>query len=176
MDREIDAIQYAMENTQVLLEPDRRIDTFQSTRFRFTIITEMMDSVGKVKVRTGEVEAQKPLIITPSMYNEVELEGFDEKAREYFEWMKEKGVEPTFFQYGFQFKRTEVQEKLYHDRIEMVKERVLEHAHKESDPMMAVLEGVDEAWEIGILRFTIDMIEKSQAINQFDFKRRGLLD
>ncbi len=176
MDREIDAIQYAMENTQVLVEPDRRIDTFQETRFLFTIITEMMDSVGKIKVRIGEVEAQKPRIIRPAMYNEVELEGFDEKVHEYLKWMKEKGIEPTFFQYGFHFRRSEVREVFYNDQLEMVKERVLEQAYRESDPMMAVLQGVDDAWEIGVLKFTIDMVEKSQSINQFDFKRRGLLE
>ncbi|MFC4994311.1 hypothetical protein [Rubritalea tangerina] len=175
MNRDIDNIQYAMEQTRVLREPDRRIDTFSSTRFRFTIISELMDSVGKVRVRQGEVEAQKPQIIKPAAYNSVELEGFDEKARELLEWMKEKGVEPVFFQYGFHFRRTEVTEQIYSDSIEMVKERVLEEAHRVDDPMMAVVEGVDDAWEVGLLKFTIDMIEKSQSINQFDFQRRGLL-
>ena len=175
MKPEIDAIQYAMEQTKVLREPDRRIDTFNATRFRFTIISELMDSVGKVRVRRGEVEAHKPQIIKPASYNAVELEGFDEKARELFDWMKKNGQEPVFFQYGFQFKRTQVQEEIITDSLEMVKERVLEEAYREDDPMMAVVEGVDDTWEIGLLKFTIDMIEKSQSINQFDFKRRGLL-
>lgn len=175
MNQDIDSIQYAMENTMVLREPDRRIDTFSSTRFRFAIITEDMDAVGKVKVRRGEVEAQKPQIIKPAAYNTVELEGFDEKAQELLDWMKQKGVEPVFFQYGFQFKRTGVQEQVYSDSIEHVKERVLEEAYKEDDPMLAVVEGIDDTWEVGLLKFTIDMIEKSQSINQFDFQRRGLL-
>lgn len=164
-----------MENTQVLREPDRRIDTFSATRFRFTIVSELMDSVGKVRVRRGEVAAQKPQIIKPAAYNTIELEGFEEKAQELLEWMKEKGVEPVFFQYGFHFRRSNVQEEIFSDSLEMVKERVLEQANNEDDPMMAVVEGVDDAWEVGLLKFTIDMIEKSQSINQFDFKRRGLL-
>ena len=175
MDGKVDTIQYAMENTVVLREPDRRIDTFSATRFRFTVISELMDSVGKVRVRRGEVEAQKPQIIKPAAYNTIELEGFDERAQELLEWMKEKGEEPIFFRYGFQFKRTNVQEEIISDSLEMVKERVLEQAHKDDDPMMGVIEGVDDAWEVGLLKFTIDMIEKSQSINQFDFKRRGLL-
>ena len=68
-----------------------------------------------------------------------------------------------------------MQEEIISDQLEMVKEKVLEQAHREDDPMMAVVEGVDDTWEIGLLKFTIDMIEKSQSINQFDFKRRGLL-
>lgn len=175
MNAKVDAIHYAMENTVVLREPDRRIDTFSATRFRFTVVSELMDSVGKVRVRRGEVEAQKPQIIRPAAYNSVELDGFDEKAQEMLEWMKEKGVEPLFFQYGFQFRRSQVQEEIISDSLEMVKERVLEQAYKEDDPMMAVVEGIDDAWEVALLKFTIDMIEKSQSINQFDFQRRGLL-
>jgi len=170
-----DKIQYAMENTQVLREPDRRIDTFGATRFKFTILSELMDSVGKVRVRVGEVEAHKPQIIKPSTYDAVQLEGFDEKAEEFFAWLKDKGVEPVFFQYGFSFKRTEASEEIITDGLELVKERVMESVHEADDPMMAVIEGVDDAWEVGLLKFAIDMIEKSQSINQFDFKRRGLI-
>jgi hypothetical protein len=41
--------------------------------------------------------------------------------------------------------------------------------------MRAVIQGVDDSWEICLLKFTVEMIEKSQNINLFDFKRRGLL-
>ncbi len=36
--------QYAMENTKVLHEPDRRIDTFGTTQFEFQLVSELMDS------------------------------------------------------------------------------------------------------------------------------------
>lgn len=170
-----DDIQYAMENTQVLREPDRRIDTFGSTRFKFIMISEMMDSVGKIRVRTGEVEAQKPQIIKPTAYNSVELEGFEEKAAELLDWLKKNGQEPVFFQYGFSFKRTNASEEIISDRLEAVKDRVLSEAHESNDPMMAVIEGVDDAWEVGLLKFSIDMVQKSQEINEFDYRRKGLI-
>lgn len=159
----------------MLREPDRRIDTFGSTRFKFVIVSELMDCVGKVKVRRGEVEAQKPQIIKPAAYNSVELEGFDEKARELLEWLKDKGVEPVYFQYGFSFRRTAVNEEIISDHFEAVKQRVLDKVHRDDDPMVAVIEGMEDAWEVGLLKFSIDMIGKSQGINQFDFHRRGLL-
>lgn len=164
-----------MENTHVLREPDRRIDTFGVTKFKFTIISELMDSVGKIRVRSGEVEAQKPQIIKPAAYNNVELEGFDQKANEFLAWLKDKGLEPVFFQYGFSFRRTEANEEIITDHMANVKDKVLAAAHEKDDPMMAVIEGVDDAWEVGLLKFAIDIIGKSQEINKFDFKRRGLL-
>lgn len=170
-----DDIQYAMENTHVLREPDRRIESFGTSRFKFVIITEQMDSVGKIKVRRGEVESHKPQIIKPAAYSSVELDGFDDKARELLDWLKEKGLEPVFFQYGFSFKRTNTNEEIIQDSLESVKDSILSETHDEDDPMLAVIEGVEDAWEIGLLKFSIDMIQKSQEINQFDFKRNGLI-
>ena len=48
-------------------------------------------------------------------------------------------------------------------------------ARRAGDPMATVLEGIDDAWEISLLKFGLDMVQKSQGINLFDFKRRGLL-
>ena len=59
-----DNFQYAMESTTVIHEPDRRIDTFGATRFVFEILSEPMDSVGQVCIRRGEVEAQKPQLLS----------------------------------------------------------------------------------------------------------------
>jgi hypothetical protein len=170
-----DSIQYAMENAQLLHEPDRRIDTFGSTRFKFTMLSEPMDAVGQVRIRQGEMEAQKPQIIRPESMGEVELEGFHEKAGEFLDWLREQNLEPVFFQYGFMFKRGRVTEELVHDSIETVRDRVMADVRQTGDPMLAVMEGVDDAWEVSLLKFAIDMIGKSSDINAFDFKRRGLI-
>ena len=164
-----------METAVLLREPDRRIDTFGSTRFKFTMLSEPMDAVGQVRIRQGEMEAQKPQIIRPDRMGEVELEGFHEKAGEFLDWLREQNMEPVFFQYGFMFKRGTVSEELVHDSLEAVRDRVLEDVRRTGDPMLAVMEGVDDAWEVCLLKFSIDMIGKSSEINTFDFRRRGLL-
>jgi len=170
-----DSIQYAMETAVLLREPDRRIDTFGSTRFKFTMLSEPMDEVGQVRIRQGEMEALKPQIIRPERMGEVELEGFHEKAGEFLDWLREQNIEPVFFQYGFMFKRGTVSEELVHDSMDAVRDRVMEDVRRTGDPMLAVMEGVDDAWEVCLLKFAIDMISKSSDINTFDFKRRGLL-
>ena len=170
-----DDIEYAIENSHILREPDRRIDTFGTSKFKFIAISQLMDESSCVRIRSGEVEAQKPTIIKPSGYNDVELEGFAGKTQEFLEMLREKGLEPSIFQYGFQFKRSEAAEELVHEQLENVKDRVLEKARKEDDPMLAIIECVDDTWEVGLLKFSIDMINKSSEINAFDFKRKGLL-
>ena len=164
-----------METTEVLREPDRRIETFGATRFEFEILTEDMDRVGQVLVRRGEVEAQKPQLIKPDGFNDIELDGFDPKVLRVIEHLKEQGVDLSFLQYGFQFKRSDVSREIVHDQIENVCDRALEAVRISGNPSLAVIRGVDDAWEVGIMKFTLDMIVKSTGINRFDFKRRGLL-
>lgn len=174
-----DDIHYALETTRVLHEPDRRIDTFGETRFEFQLISELMDRVGEVRIRTGEVEAQRPRILRPEAYRDVELEGFDPSARARFDKMVDKyraeGKDLAFLQYGFQFRRGAVHEEIIHDSMDAVRERVLEDIRRTGNPALAVIEGVDDTWEISVLKFSFEMILRSHEINAFDFKRRGLI-
>ncbi len=174
-----DNIQYALESTRVLHEPDRRIDTFGETRFEFQLLTEPMDQVGKVRLRTGSMEAMKPRILRPEPYREVELEGFDDSARARFEAliekMKAEGRDLAFLQYGFQFKRGNVAEELITDSIEDVRERLLEDIRRSGNPSLAIIEGVDDTWEVSLLKFSFEMIMHSHDINTFDLKRKGLI-
>jgi hypothetical protein len=174
-----DDIQYAMETTRVLHEPDHRIQTFGETRFEFQLLSEPMDQVGKVRIRTGEVEAMKPRILRPEPYRDIELEGFDENARTRLDALVDKlrseGRDLAFLQYGFRFKRGAVNEELVHDSIESVRARVLEEIRRTGNPSRAIIEGVDDTWEISILKFSFEMILRSHEINAFDLKRKGLI-
>lgn len=174
-----DDIQYALATTKVLHEPDRRIDTFGETRFEFQLISELMDEVGRVRIRSGEMDAQRPRIMRPEAYRDVELDGFDDETRARFDQMLEKfrseGRDMAFLQYGFRFRRGKIHEEIVHEPIEQVRERVLEDLRKSGNPALAVIEGVDDTWEISILKFSFEMIMRSQEINAFDLKRRGLL-
>jgi len=174
-----DDIQYALEMTKVLREPDRRIDTFGETRFEFQLISELMDRAGEVRIRTGEMEAMRPRILRPEPYRQIELEGFDDNARARLDAMVEKfrseGKNLAFLQYGFQFKRGHVHEEIIHDSMDAVRDRVMEDIRRTGNPARAVIEGVDDAWEVSILKFSFEMILRSHEINAFDFKRRGML-
>lgn len=174
-----DDIHYALETTRVLREPDRRIQTFGETRFEFQLISELMDRAGEVRIRTGEVEAQRPRIMRPEAFREIELEGFNPSARARFEAMVEKfrdeGKDLAFLQYGFQFRCGGVHEEIVHESIEAVRERVLDEIRQTGNPSLAIIEGVDDAWEVSVLKFSFEMILRSHEINAFDFKRRGMI-
>ena len=167
---------YAMQNTRVLYVPDRRIDTFGDTRFNFLLLTEPLDSVGHCRVRKGWIEAARPRILRPADLREVAMEGFGVEARRFLEYMAERGSQfSALLKYGFTFSRSDVRVEYLHEPIIEVEERVVKEVLHDGDSLTAVVHGVDDAWEISLLCFMLEMIQQSHDINFFDFKRCGLL-
>ena len=62
-----------------------------------------------------------------------------------------------------------------HDSYQEVEDRVVREALSSGDSFRAVVAGVDDAWEVSLLSFMLEMIQQSHEINVFDFRRRGLL-
>ena len=168
-------VAYALEMTRVLHVPDRRIDTFGTTEFRFVLISELMDQVNQVRVRSGRIQAGRPVILRPDPEPDLMFEGFGDQAEAFRDWLKAEHATLAFLKYGFTFSKSSVSEDLLHEPFEAVQGRLVEEAVRAGDPMSAVIAGVDDSWEISLLRFTVEMIQKSSGINIFDFKRRGLL-
>ena len=170
-----DDFQYAVENTRVIVAPEQQIATFGTTSFRFYLISELMDRVNEVRVRDGRIHAERPQIVTPDHYARLLLEGFGEKAQQYVEQLRERMRSIAVLRYGFQFRKTDVTENRMRDSIDAVVSRTRQQVENANDPLSAVIQGVDDAWEVCLLKFTIDMIERSSGDNLGDFRRRGLL-
>ncbi|PYK03554.1 MAG: hypothetical protein DME63_02625 [Verrucomicrobia bacterium] len=64
---------------------------------------------------------------------------------------------------------------MFRDPIESVIARTKSHVQHRDEPLSAIIQGVDEAWEVCLLKFTIDMIERSSGGNIGDFRKRGLI-
>ena len=170
-----DDFDYAIENTQVILAPERQIATFGSTSFNFYLISELMDRVDQVRVRNGKIHAERPQILTPEHYCRLLLEGFGEKAQRYVDQLREHARNVAVLRYGFQFRKTDVTEQTLRDSIDAVINRTKRRVESENEPLSAVIQGVDDALEVCLLKFTIDLIERSSGENLGDFRKRGLL-
>jgi hypothetical protein len=170
-----DAIQYAIENTQVIVAPQRRIATFGDTSFHFYLVTELMDQVDQVRVRDGRLDAVRPQLITPGHIQRMLVEGFGENAEEFAGWLREHAPQLAVLKYGFQFRKTDISNEIVHDPLEAVVGRLRAQVEASEDPLSAVIHGVDEGWEICLLKFAADMIQDSSGGNLGDFRKRGLL-
>src|SRR5438105_13267373 len=96
-----DDFQYAVENTRVILAPERQIETFGCTSFRFYLISELMDRANEIRVRDGQIHAERPQILAPEHYCRLLLEGFGEKAQEYVESVRDRFRDIAVLRYAF---------------------------------------------------------------------------
>ena len=103
------------------------------------------------------------------------LEGFGEKAQRYADQLREYARNIAVLRYGFQFRKTNVTEETIRDSVDAVITRTKRRVEDAQEPLSAVIQGVDDAWEVCLLKFTIDMIERSVGENLGDFRKRGLI-
>jgi hypothetical protein len=168
------SFQYVVENTVIIHAPNRRIETFGSTSFRFYLVSELMDSVNQVRVREGRLHAERPQIITPGNFHRMLLEGFGERGEQFAEWMRHNVPDLAVLKYGFQMRKTDVTESVAHSPIEEVIDRLKAAVEHSEDPLSAIIQGVDEGWEVSLLKFASDLIQQAAPDNLGDFRRRGL--
>lgn len=173
MDR--DSFFYALENTRTHLEPSGLIETFGSTAFDFVLVSELMDEVNRVRLRRGTLQAERPRIVTPEHYARIVLEGFGEKAREFADWLEQHGDDLKFLRYGFQFTKSNLHEEVVSGRLENIVAEAVRRARDEGDTRRAVVESVDDAWEVSLLKLAVDTARRSAGGNVEEWKRRGLL-
>jgi len=166
---------YAMENTRVVVSPQSAIETFGATRFSFTLLTEPLDEVNCVRVRSGMIEAERPRILSPSHFRKLLLDGFGEGARDYADWLESNASVARILRYGFQFKKTDLSEKVLHESMESATDRLEDEIRGLADPFGALIAGVDDAWEVCLLKFSMEMIQRSAGGNVAEWTRRGLV-
>ena len=170
-----DDFQYALENTRVLLEPERRIETFGGTHFRFLLVSELMDQAQAVRVRDGSIEAERPRIVAPHHFQKMLLEGFGEQARQFADWLEGHADLIKILRYGFTLRKTDIEEHILHEPVESVLGRLEADLRASGDDRTVLISGVDDAWEVCLLKFTSEVIKRSSGANLEDWQKRGLL-
>ena len=170
-----DTFSYSLESSRVLLLPRTRVETFRTSRIHYTLMTEAMDRVGITFVREGHLEADRPRLILPKTMEGLLLKGFGEKARAYAEWLSAQSGSLSFLRYGFQLRKEEFRFRQVEAPIESVTQTVTRDVREREDPFAAVLVGVEDGWEVSLLRFFLEWVQKSLPRNLHDFRQEGFL-
>ena len=162
---------YAVNNTEVLEVPRNRLETFGTTLINYRLVTELMDSIGAIRIREGRIQAFRPEILTPQSFSESPLEGFDnEQANDFIRWLREHESELVLLKYGFKIRHETVTESLVHDTLDAVVERVRSEMKSKSDPLSALVVGVDEPWEVCLLKLLVEVVKRSAPGNARDLR------
>jgi hypothetical protein len=170
-----DDFTYALENTRVLLAPSQRLDSFGTSRFDYFLVTEEMDAVNLSRVREGHIHAERPQIITPQNMSKLLLEGFGDQGQRFAEQISAQGARLAFLKYGFRVSKSDIRSYDVHESLESVAGKLKAELQQKNEPLTALLTGVDDGWEVCLLKFMIDLISSSVPGNLGDFRERGLL-
>jgi hypothetical protein len=167
---------YAVSQTRILVMPSRRLETFGATLLHYHLISELMDTAGQIRIREGRITSQRPQIITPTAYATEILEGFGPEAGRYADWLREHAQDLRMIQYGFKIRKEEIQQHIVTDSLSTVMERVEKAVRAKEDPLAAVVVGVDEPWEVCLLKLMVDVSGGSFRGNVRDLERRRMFD
>jgi len=162
-------IQFAIEHTEVLRSPEQSLATFGSTNVYYYIVTELMENANVV--REGRVIAAKPKIVTPTYL--INLEGFSQEARRFVEMMAEKHPHELGVFYSYKNEPREM--NIVSEPFKQVVDKINQRIDMQRDPLSAIIKGVEESWDVSLLKFTFELTKSSVYGNVAEMERSGLL-
>ena len=166
---------YAVENTEIIVEPKGTLETFGNTILNYYLVTEDLDSIKKTKLRIGRMQLLRPQIITPSQYSQIFLEGFSEEAQQYVKSIMEKD-ECRILRYGYTLKQEAFSEETITDSAANVIDHVKTDIRAKKDPYIALVKGVEKPWDVSLVRLFMTMVQKSVQKNVMDMTKQHMFD
>lgn len=171
-------IEHAVGHTEILRLPSQTLATFGMTNIGYYLVTEPVYSetgkdVTETVVREGRVVAERPRIVTPHYLSR--FEGFSPDAKRYFNVLLEKygpDAPGLFYSYRNEPKGLTI----VAGSLTAVVEEINDEIDKRGDPLVAIIKGEDELWDVSLLKFIYEMARNSMANNLLQLRSRGLLD
>lgn len=173
-----DRIEDAVKHTEILRLPKQTLATFGNTNIGYYMVTEpiysdMEPEVIETIVRKGRVIAQRPRIVTPYYLSQVE--GFSPDAKRYFEMLsREQGPNTPGLIYTY---RNETEGlTIVTDGLESVVDKINADIDESGDPLVTIIKGRDELWDVSLMKFIFEITKSSFQNNLIQLKSQGMLD
>ena len=152
---------YAVRNTEILYAPRRMLDTFNQTVIHYTLLTQPMDNPHQTCIREGTLQTFPPHLILPGKLSTPELEGFGPQAEHYLEFMRRHASRVRILRYSYRLKRETYRETLVNESIELIREQALERHKNGTNPYAALVQGVDDPWDVCLLHLFTRLVQES---------------
>ena len=170
----------AIEQTYVAKFPQQHLATFGATNISYFVVTEpiytAIDSNKKDLegvLRKGRVIAEKPTLITPTYA--MNLDGFSESAYDYMRHAAQvygSNSPGILYQYRNEPENLEILSGIPSE----IAARITSDLNAKNDDLSVVIVGVDEFWDVALLKFIYEYTASSVSFNTDQFRSKGLLD
>ncbi len=168
----------AMSTTQVIKAPKQHLHTFGVTNLRYYVVTEpsytdLVPGPSEAVVREGSVAAERPAVVTPTYM--AHLEGFGDDAQRYFSELSQK-YGPNSPGILYRYKNEPGEMSIVEGTVAAVAERISSRLHDDGSNMSAVIRGVDELWDVSLMKFIFEYTVASIGGNIQELQRERMLD
>ena len=167
----------AAASTEVVRAPRQLLLTFGVTKLDYYVITEpsyseVIPGPLEAVVREGRVSAQRPAVVTPGYMRR--LEGFGEDAYRYFgDLARQFGPNSPGLLYSYSNEPGQM--NIVEGTSREVAERINSRLESDDKSHSAVIRGVDELWDVSLLKFIFEYTMASISSNVDELGSRGLL-
>jgi len=171
-------IREAVARTEVIRAPKQNLYTFGVTNIHYFLVTEpvyaeLTRETSETVIREGKVIAERPRIVTP--YYLSSLEGFSNNARHYFDYLiKTHGRNAPGLFYSYRNEPKEL--NIVSNNLSSVVDKLKADIDRRGDPLTALIKGIDELWDVALIKFAFEMTSRSLGDNISQLGARGLLD
>ena len=169
----------AVEQTYVVKFPSQLLATFGTTTVEYFVVTEpaykMLDSQQhntEGVVRKGKVFAEKPTLITPTYA--MNLDGFSSDAYDYMEHMS-LVYGPNSPGIMYQYRNEPGTMDIVGGIPNEIAQRISDEQKGMNNNLSVVIVGVDELWDVALLKFIYEYTASSVSYNSQELKSAGLL-
>ena len=169
----------AVEQTYVVKFPSQHLATFGTTIVEYFVVTEpaykMLDAQQhntEGVVRKGKVFAEKPALITPTYA--MNLDGFSSDAYEYMEHMS-RLYGPNSPGIMYQYRNEPGTMDIVGGIPNEIAQRISDEQKDMNNNLSVVIVGVDELWDVALLKFIYEYTASSVSYNSQELKSAGLL-
>lgn len=173
-----DKIEYVVQHTEVLRPPKQVLITSGSTTIHYYLVTEpvyaeLSQSKDETVIREGKVIAERPQIVTP-FYLVNLFQGF-EHGREYADFMRQHyGPHEPGLLYRYQNELGST--NIVSEPLDQMALKLIDKLEREREPLAAVIKGVDEMWDVSLMKFIYDFTATSFRSNVNELQGRGFFD
>ena len=167
----------AAARTEVIRAPRQLLLTFGVTTLDYYVITEpsyseVIPGPPEAVVRQGRVAAQRPTVVTPGYMSR--LNGFGDDAYRYFgDLARQFGPNSPGLLYSYSNEPGEM--NIVEGTSRDVAERINSRLTSDDKALSAVIRGVDELWDVSLLKFIFEYTMASISANVDELGSRGLM-
>lgn len=173
-------IERAIAMTRIIRPPRRALSTFGSTVIHYHVVSqpvyaEIFEDEHKEDtiIRHGLVRADRPQIVTPGYLSR--SEGFGQEASEYLDFLINRyGADSPGLLY--KYKNEPQSTDTVSGEPVQVAAKIRDELERDEKPLHTVLLGVDELWDVSVMKFIYEFTNESAKSNFSELSERNLLD